>query len=179
MRLRSALAPALSVAAALALTSAFTAPATAATAPAGATSRLATCQEKALDVRASPGAQRNVARVSVTNNGGAACVVDRIPTVTFRGLDGSAEPVPPAGSAPYTLSAGERAYAAVRTADPAATEGHVVGSLSVAADPSHAGVTFRAGAVGMPQGVHVWEPVTTLWQRTQAAADSALAGAGR
>ncbi|MEE1845815.1 MULTISPECIES: DUF4232 domain-containing protein [unclassified Streptomyces] len=179
MRLRSALASALSVAAALALTGTAAASATPVSAPAGATSRLGTCQEKALDVRAAPGGQRNVARISVTNHGDRACVVDRIPTVTFRGLDGSADAVPPAGSGPYTLSAGERAYAAVRTAAPAATEGHVVGSLSVAADPSHTGLTFRAAAVGMPEGVHVWEPVTTLWQETQAAADSALAGAPR
>ncbi|MFF2010516.1 DUF4232 domain-containing protein [Streptomyces sp. NPDC058195] len=174
MRLRSALTPALCAAAALALTGTAAA-ATAGSSPAAAAP--ATCQEKNLDVRAAPGGQRNVARISVTNNGGRTCVVDRIPTITFRGLDGSAGPVPPSGSAPYTLSAGERAYAAVRTADPAATEGRVVDSLSVAADPSHYGVTFGAAAVGMPRGVHVWEPVTTLWQESSAAADSALANA--
>ncbi|MFE2931240.1 DUF4232 domain-containing protein [Streptomyces sp. NPDC059221] len=171
MRLGSALTAALAVAATLPLTG------TAASATSGATSRLATCQEKALSVHAAPGGQRNVARIDVVNNGGRTCVVDRIPTITFRGLDGSAEAVPPAGSGPYELSPGERAYAAVRTADPAATEGHVVGSLSVAADPSHLGVAFRAAAVGMPEGVHVWIPVTTLWQESRAAADSALADA--
>ncbi|MFJ7199398.1 MULTISPECIES: DUF4232 domain-containing protein [unclassified Streptomyces] len=176
MRLRSALAPALSVTAVLALTGAVT-PATAGAAPAGSASRLGTCREQALEVHAEPGGQRNVARISVTNNGVRDCVVDRIPTITFRGLDGSAEAVPPAGSAPYALAGGERAYAAVRTADPAAGEGHVVGSLSVAADPSHAGVTFRGATLGMPAGVHVWEPVTTLWQASRAAADSALADA--
>ncbi|GGV73754.1 hypothetical protein GCM10015535_01330 [Streptomyces gelaticus] len=174
MHLRSALAPALSVTAALALTG-TAAPATAGAAPAGTASRLGTCQEKALEVHAEPGGQRNVARISVTNNSARKCVVDRIPTITFRGLDGSAGAVPPAGSGPYVLAGGGRAYAAVRTADPAATEGHVVGSLSVAADPSHLGVTFRAATVGMPEGVHVWEPVTTLWQQSRAAADGALA----
>ncbi|MFD7619484.1 DUF4232 domain-containing protein [Streptomyces sp. NPDC059802] len=176
MRLRSALASALSVTAALALTG-TAASATTGTASADTASRLGTCQEKDLEVHAAPGGQRNVARVSVTNNGHRACVVDRIPTITFRGLDGSAEAVPPAGSGPYALAGGERAYAAVRTADPAATEGHVVGSLSVAADPSHLGVAFRAATVGMPEGVHVWVPVTTLWQESRAAADSALADA--
>ncbi|MFF2328543.1 MULTISPECIES: DUF4232 domain-containing protein [unclassified Streptomyces] len=174
MRLCSALVSALTLAAALAPT--------AATASAGVPSAEAAvlpgiCPEKSLDVRAAPGGQRNVARISVTNHGDRACVVDRVPTITFRGLDGSAEPVPPAVSGPYVLSGGERAYAAVRTADPAATEGHVVDSLSVSADPSHRGVTFRAAAVGMPEGVHVWVPVTTLWQESRAAADSALADA--
>ncbi|MET9661630.1 DUF4232 domain-containing protein [Streptomyces sp. NPDC006510] len=178
MRLRSALTAGLAVAAALPLT-VTTASATAGPAPAGTASRLGTCQEKALEVHAAPGGQRNVARISVTNNGNRSCVVDRIPTITFRGLDGSAEAVPPTGSGPYVLSRDERAYAAVRTADPAATEGHVVGSLSVAADPSHLGVAFGGATVGMPEGVHVWEPVTTLWQESRAAADSALADALR
>ncbi|WP_405718741.1 DUF4232 domain-containing protein [Streptomyces sp. NBC_00046] len=171
MRLRPALTAALAVAATLPLAG------TTASATTGTVSRLATCQEKALDVHAAPGGQRNTARIDVVNNGGRTCVVDRIPTITFRGLDGSAEAVPPAGSGPYELAPGERAYAAVRTADPAATEGHVVGSLSVAADPSHLGVTFGAASVGMPEGVHVWVPVTTLWQESRAAADRVLADA--
>ncbi|MFJ5724290.1 DUF4232 domain-containing protein [Streptomyces sp. NPDC093149] len=176
MRLRPSPAPALAVAAALTLTAAA-ASATTGAAPAQAVSRPGTCPERALEVRAAPGGQRNVARISVTNRGDRTCVVDRIPTVTFRSLDGSAEPVPPVGSGAYTLSAGEHAYAAVRTADPEATEGHVVDSLSVAADPSHRGVTFRATTVGMPAGVHVWIPVTTLWHESRAAADKALADA--
>ncbi|MDK0523322.1 DUF4232 domain-containing protein [Streptomyces sp. ML-6] len=176
MRLRSTPASALSVAAALVLTGTAMSVMTG-TASAGTVSRLATCQEKALTVHASPGGQQNVARVDVTNHGSRACVVDRIPTITFTGLDGSAQPVPPAESGPYTLSAGERAYAAVRTADPASSEGHVVDGLSVAADPSHLGVTFSGATVGMPGGVHVWEPITTLWQESSAAADLALADA--
>ncbi|MFF8914422.1 DUF4232 domain-containing protein [Streptomyces sp. NPDC015032] len=175
MRLRSAVPSALSVVA-LALTGTAVS-ATTGTAAARVVPRPGVCPEKALDVRAAPGGQRNAVRISISNQGGAACAVDRIPTVTFRGLDGSAEAVPPTGSGPYVLAPGERAYAALRTADPATAEGHVVGSLSVAADPSHLGVTFRAATVGMPAGIHVWVPVTTLWQESRAAADRALSDA--
>ncbi|MFI9628528.1 DUF4232 domain-containing protein [Streptomyces sp. NPDC052042] len=181
MRLRSALVSALTagaVGAALAST-ATAAPSAAPVAPDRAASRPGVCPEKDLEVRAAPGGRTNVARLSVTHHGTKTCVVDRIPTVTFRGLDGSAQPVPPSKSGPYTLARGERAYAAVRTADPKTAEGHVVRSLSVAADPSHVGVTFPRSAVGMPGGVHVWEPLTTLWQRSSAAADRALADATR
>ncbi|MFD8849304.1 hypothetical protein ACFV1Q_11625, partial [Streptomyces sp. NPDC059604] len=101
----------------------------------------------------------------------------RPPPTTFWGLAAAPQPVPPGVGGPYTLSAGERAYAAVRTADPATSEGRVIDSLSVAADPSHLGVTFSGATVGMPGGVHVWEPITTLWQESSAAADRALADA--
>ncbi|NED90000.1 DUF4232 domain-containing protein [Streptomyces sp. SID11233] len=174
MRPSSALTAALTATAAVALTATG-----AAAAPAGTSARPAICQEQSLSVSASSGGQRNVARITVTNRGGGTCVVDRIPTVTFRGLDGSAEAVPPAGSGPYVLSPGERGYAAVRTAAPGATEGHVVRTLSVAADPSHHGVTFGAATVGMGRGIQVWEPVTTLWHTSRAAADRALADATR
>ncbi|MFG2570079.1 DUF4232 domain-containing protein [Streptomyces sp. NPDC048567] len=162
MRLRTALTTAVVTAAA----------ATALAAPAA-------CQEKDLRVTAGPGGSQNTARISVVNEGGRACAVDRIPTVTFRGLDGSAQPVPPSTSGPYVLSPGEHGYAAVRTAAPGTTEGHVVRSLSVAADPAHYGVTFAASAVGMADGIRVWEPVTTLWHASRGAADRALsAGTG-
>lgn len=118
-----------------------------------------------------------MARIAVTNRGGRTCVVDRIPTITFRGLDGSAQPVPPATSGSYVLSPGERGYAAVRTAERGTRQGHVVRSLSVAADPAHYGVTFGAAAVGMDRGIRVWEPVTTLWHTSRGAADRALARA--
>ncbi|MFJ4897622.1 DUF4232 domain-containing protein [Streptomyces sp. NPDC088727] len=175
MRPSSALTAALTATAAVALT------ATGATAaPAGTSApRRGICQEQSLSVSASSGGQRNVARIAVTNRGGSTCVVDRIPTVTFRGLDGSAEAVPPATSGPYVLSPGEHGYAAVRTAAPGATEGHVVRTLSVAADPSHHGVTFGAATVGMGRGIQVWEPVTTLWHTSRAAADRALEHATR
>lgn len=175
MRPSSALTAALTAtaAAALTVTGAAAAPA------AGTSTRPSVCQEQSLSVSASSGGQRNIARIAVTNRGGSTCVVDRVPTVTFRGLDGSAEAVPPATSGPYVLSPGERGYAAMRTAAPGATEGHVVRSLSVAADPSHHGVTFGAATVGMGRGIQVWEPVTTLWHTSRAAADRALADATR
>ncbi|MEV0915236.1 DUF4232 domain-containing protein [Streptomyces sp. NPDC049967] len=176
MRPSSALTTALTATAAVALT----ATGATAAAPAGTSApRPGICQEQSLSVSASSGGQRNVARIAVTNRGGSTCVVDRIPTVTFRGLDGSAEAVPPATSGPYVLSPGEHGYAAVRTAAPGATEGHVVRTLSVAADPSHHGVTFGAATVGMGRGIQVWEPVTTLWHTSRAAADRALADATR
>ncbi|WP_333732869.1 DUF4232 domain-containing protein [Streptomyces sp. IBSBF 3010] len=176
MRLRTALTTAVVTAAA----------ATALTAPA-ASAATATCQEKDLRVTAGPGGSQNTARISVVNEGGRACAVDRIPTVTFRGLDGSAQPVPPSTSGPYVLSPGEHGYAAGRPAappprpppPPGTTEGHVVRSLSVAADPAHYGVTFAASAVGMADGIRVWEPVTTLWHASPGTADRALsAGTG-
>nr|WSZ94304.1 hypothetical protein OH820_00405 [Streptomyces sp. NBC_00857] len=34
-------------------------------------------------------------------------------------------------------------------------------------------------ALGSPEGIKVWEPVTTLWQPTRAKADAALAAARR
>lgn len=171
MRLCTVLTAAVSVAAAAALTAPAASAATAATAPARAATP---CQERDLRVSAGPGPRQNTARISVVNEGGRACAVDRIPTVTFRGLDGSAQPVPPATSGPYVLSPGEHGYAAVRTAAPGTAEGHVVPSLSVAADPAHYGVTFGATALGMPDGIRVWEPVTTLWHTSRGAADRAL-----
>lgn len=178
MRPSSTLTAVLTAAAALALT-ATGASATAGAAAPGASVRPAHCQEKSLRISASPGGHRNVARIAVTNRGGRACVVDRVPTVTFRGLDGSAQPVPPAESGPYVLSPGERGYAAVRTAERGTRHGHVVRSLSVAADPAHYGVTFGAAAVGMDRGIRVWEPVSTLWHTSRGAADRALAAATR
>ncbi|MFB8085356.1 DUF4232 domain-containing protein [Streptomyces sp. NPDC055992] len=172
MRLRTALTAAVTAAAAAALTAPAASATTAAPAPARAT---APCQEKDLRISAGPGAGQNTARISVVNKGGRACAVDRIPTLTFRGLDGSAQPVPPAMSGPYVLSPGEHGYAAVRTSAPGTAEGHVVRSLSVAADPAHYGVTFGAAAVGMADGIRVWEPVTTLWHASRGAADRALA----
>ncbi|MGW2592301.1 DUF4232 domain-containing protein [Streptomyces sp. NPDC001515] len=178
MRPSSALTAALTAGAALALAAAgAVAPAGAATA--GRSAAPAPCAEKVLRITASPGAESGTARIAVVNRGGRACVVDRIPTVTFKGLDGSAEPVPPATSGPYTLSPGERGYAAVRTAERGSDQGHVVRSISVAADPAHHGVTFSAASVGMDAGIRVWSPVTTLWHPTPGAADRALAAATR
>ncbi|WP_406090095.1 DUF4232 domain-containing protein [Streptomyces sp. NBC_01013] len=178
MRPSSTLTAVLTAAAALALTATGTS-ATAGAAAHGASGRPAQCREKALRIAASPGGRHNVARIVVTNRGARTCVVDRIPTITFRGLDGSAQPVPPATSGSYVLSPGERGYAAVRTAAHGTHQGHVVRSLSVAADPAHYGVTFGAATVGMGRGIRVWEPVTTLWHTSRGGADRALAAATR
>ncbi|MYY07154.1 MULTISPECIES: DUF4232 domain-containing protein [unclassified Streptomyces] len=175
MRPRFALTAAVTAAAAVALT----APGASATTAAGPRLRPAACQEKALRISAAPGGQQNTARIAVTNEGDRVCAVDRVPTVTFRGLDGSAQPVPPATSGVHLLAPGEQGYAAVRTAAPGTTEGHVVRGLSVAADPAHHGVTFGAAAVGMADGIRVWEPVTTLWHGSPGAADRALAAGTR
>ncbi|WP_046501679.1 DUF4232 domain-containing protein [Streptomyces odonnellii] len=174
MRIRPVLAAPAAAAFALLLLGGTGAPAAVA-APAA----LPTCRESAVSVSAAPGATAHAVRIGVTNWSGRACVVDRIPTVTFGDLDGAAQPVPPVESAPYRLAAGGSAYAAVRTLDPAATETRTVAYLTVAADPSHYGKSFDAASVGSPGGIPVWEPVTTLWQPTRAAADAALAAAVR
>ncbi|MFE3741928.1 DUF4232 domain-containing protein [Streptomyces sp. NPDC059134] len=178
MRIRTALvAPA---ATALVLLPAATGASAAVAAPAASSpAAVAVCREGAVRVTAAPGATAHVVRISVTNKGGAACSVDRIPTVTFGDLDGAAQPVPPVSSAPYRLPAGGSAYAAVRTFDPAAGESRTVAYLTVAGDPSHVGTRFDAASVGPSRTVRVWEPVTTSWQPTAAKADAALTSATR
>ncbi|MFI6698825.1 DUF4232 domain-containing protein [Streptomyces sp. NPDC050509] len=177
MRIRPALvAPA---ATALVLLPVATGASAAVAAPAASPAAVAVCREGAVAVTAAKGATPHVVRISVTNKGGAACTVDRIPTVTLGDLDGAAQPVPPASSAPYRLAAGGSAFAAVRTLDPAAEESRTVTFLTVAGDPSHHGTRFDAASVGTSGTVRVWEPVTTLWQSTAAKADTALAAATR
>ncbi|QXE38564.1 DUF4232 domain-containing protein [Streptomyces sp. GMY02] len=175
MRIRPVLAAPAAAAFALLLLAGTGTPAAVAAGPAA----LPTCRESAVSVSAAPGATAHAVRIGVTNRSGRACVVNRIPTVTFGDLDGAALPVPPVESAPYRLAAKGSAYAAVRTLDPAATETRTVAYLTVAADPSHYGRSFDAASVGSPGGILVWEPVTTLWQPTRAAADAALAATVR
>ncbi|MFF2200273.1 DUF4232 domain-containing protein [Streptomyces sp. NPDC058145] len=136
----------------------------------------ARCAERALTVRAkAASADPSVLRVAVTNRGGHACVVDRVPTITFGDLDGAALPVPEGGSGTYALKAGRTAYAAVRTiADPVDPEARRTGSVTVAASASQWGRSFTAAQLGTGNEVLVWEPVTTRWQPTAAAADRAL-----
>lgn len=142
--------------------------------PDASAARAAICKEASLRVAASASAEPGVLRISVTNRG-PACVVDRIPTVTFGDLDGAAQPVPPSESAPYRIATGGTAYAAVRTVDdPGNPQARVVDFVTVAGDPSHAGRSFTADALGLPDGVRVWEPVTTWWKPTRAQADAAL-----
>ncbi|TVZ91621.1 DUF4232 domain-containing protein [Streptomyces sp. BK340] len=171
MRIRAVIAvPAVSAAAAALLLTAP--PSQAATGHA----RPARCAEKALSLRAkaAPG-DPAVVRVRVTNIGAGACVVDRVPTVTFGDLDGAALPVPAGGGGTYRLGAGKTAYAAVRTiVDPADPEARRVDAITVAASASQWGRAFTAPQLGTGSEVRVWEPVTTWWQPTAAAADRAL-----
>ncbi|MGA4843707.1 DUF4232 domain-containing protein [Streptomyces sp. G45] len=142
--------------------------------------RTPTCAESALTVKASAADKPGVLRVSVTNRTDRTCAVDRVPTVTFGTLDGAAQPVPATESAPYRIAAGRTAYAAVRTAaDPSDTHARLVDFVTVAGDPSHQGRQFTDDQLGLPQGVRVWEPVTTWWHPTRAKADTALENATR
>ncbi|MER5553647.1 DUF4232 domain-containing protein [Streptomyces sp. NPDC002793] len=162
---------------ALTLALAFALPATAGAATASsptAAPPLPTCAESALEITAASSEQPGALRISVTNHGRQTCAVDRFPTVVFGNLDGPALPVPDGRSGPYRLPAAGSAYAAVRTLDPEATELRVVERLTVAGDPAHRGRTFDAASLGAPGGIRVWEPVTTWWHRSSAAADAAL-----
>jgi Protein of unknown function (DUF4232) len=136
----------------------------------------ARCTEKSLTVRAKAAAgDPTVVRMSVTNRGTRACVVDRVPTVTFGDLDGTALPTPEGGTGGYRLAAGRTAYADVRTiGDPADPEARRVGTVTVAASAAHWGRSFSAARLGTGKRVLVWEPVTTWWQPTASAADRAI-----
>ncbi|MET9148563.1 DUF4232 domain-containing protein [Streptomyces sp. NPDC004042] len=167
MRIRTAVALSAAPAAVAALLLAAS-PGQAAPAPAA-------CAASQLTVRArAVPAEPSVVRLQVTNRG-PVCAVDRIPTVTFGDLDGAATPVPPGESGPFRMAAGGTAYAAVRTvADPADPEARRVPALTVAADPALPGRTFTASELGAGDSVRVWEPVTTWWQASAAAADRAI-----
>ncbi|MFJ3234314.1 DUF4232 domain-containing protein [Streptomyces sp. NPDC086787] len=134
------------------------------------------CPEKSLTVRArASSADPSVVRMSVTNRGRSACTVDLVPTVVFRDLDGAALPTPDRRGGTYRLGAGATAHAAVRTiVDPKDPEARRTDMLIVAADPSHRGSPFTAHGLGTGDTIRVWEPVTTWWQPTAAAADRAL-----
>ncbi|MFF8730973.1 DUF4232 domain-containing protein [Streptomyces sp. NPDC015171] len=138
--------------------------------------RAVPCADKSLTVRAKAAAgDPAVLRVSVTNPGTRACVVDQVPTVTFGDLDGAALPVPEGGTGTYRLAAGGTAYADVRTiADPADPEARRVDAVTVAASAAHRGRSFTAAQLGTGRQVLVWEPVTTWWQPSAAAADRAV-----
>ncbi|MEU8132670.1 DUF4232 domain-containing protein [Streptodolium elevatio] len=120
-----------------------------------------------------PPVARGVVLVRVVNEG-AACTVDRFPTVTFAGLDGSARPEPPAAGARHALDPGEGVYAAVST-DDRSGNARYVRALTVAADPAHAGTTFSARELGAsPRGIAVYDPITTWWHGTPDEAIAAL-----
>lgn len=140
-----------------------------------AAARPAKCTEKAVAVHAHRSADPTVLHLSVTNRSPRTCTVDRIPTITFGDLDGAALPVPAGQSGPYRLAAGRTAYAALRTiVDPADPEARRVDSITVSADPSRFGRTFTARELGVGHAVLVWEPVTSWWKSSRAAADRAL-----
>lgn len=133
------------------------------------------CPERVLAVRTQQSDDPTVVHISVTNAGTRACTVDRIPIVTFGDLDGAALPVPAGESGPYRLGAGKTAYAAVRTiADLSDPEARSVDTITVSANPAYFGRTFTARELGAGDAVLVWEPVTTWWKRSVAAADEAL-----
>ncbi|WP_369387316.1 DUF4232 domain-containing protein [Streptomyces sp. CG1] len=171
MRVRAAIAaPAVSAAAAVLL---LGAPQSQAATGQG---RPVRCAEKALTTRAKAAAgDPAVVRVGVTNSGARTCLVDRVPTVTFGNLDGAALPTPAGGTGGYRLAPGRAAYADVRTiGDPADPEARRVRTVTVAASAGHGGRSFTAGRLGTRKQVLVWEPLTTWWQPTAAAADRAI-----
>nr|WP_206328057.1 DUF4232 domain-containing protein [Streptomyces sp. S3(2020)] len=141
--------------------------------PSRATAAAPVCPERTLTLRASS-AGPDVVRVSVTHHGGRTCTVGRAPTVTFENLDGSALPVPRSATGRHRLDPGDTVHAAVRTiADPSDPRARRVDALAVAADPSHWGRAFTAAELGAGDAIGVWEPVTSWWQPSAAAADRA------
>ncbi|MGW6141261.1 DUF4232 domain-containing protein [Streptomyces sp. NPDC055140] len=140
------------------------------------------CAENALTVKAAPSGQDHVLRLSLKNHSSRACLVARVPLVTYGDLDGAAVPFPLSGSSAYKLDAGKTAHAAVRSLSVSGdSDARSVGYVVVAANPEHHGQKFTAASLSEPGGLRVWSPVTTLWQPTRALADEVLAesdGAG-
>lgn len=147
---------------------------------AGSASRAAPerCGENDVTVRARPSDDNaDILRLSVRNDSSKACLVDRVPTVTYGELDGAALPLPMVPHAGRTLAAHDTAYAAVLSvSDPedAKDEAPAVMFVTVAAVPDHQGRSFQALTLGSPTGVRVWEPVTTLWQSSASKAQKVL-----
>ncbi|MFY4722440.1 DUF4232 domain-containing protein [Streptomyces sp. LaBMicrA B280] len=143
--------------------------------------RVAPCVQGELALRAATVPHRpTVVRVSVTNRSGRACAIDRVPLVTFGGLDGAALPVSGDGTGRLRLAAGATVHADVRTiaraADPQARR---AASVTVGDWTGRWGRVFAPARLGTGSKVAVWEPVTTPWQSSTAAADRALGlGAG-
>ncbi|GAA3789142.1 DUF4232 domain-containing protein [Streptomyces phyllanthi] len=137
--------------------------------------KTAVCARTSLSIGVRQSGNPTVVHISVTNQGSRACTVDRVPIVTFGNLDGSALPVPPGETGPRRIGAGETAYAAVRTiADRSDPEARSVDTITVSAHPDHFGRTITARRLGAGDAVLVWEPVTTWWKPSKAAADEAL-----
>ncbi|MDX3645864.1 DUF4232 domain-containing protein [Streptomyces sp. MB09-02B] len=133
------------------------------------------CKSKALKLGAKQAKDTRIVHISVKNTGTRACTVDRLPVVTFGDLDGAAQPVPSGESGPYKVGAGKTVYAAVRTiADLKDPEARRVDTITVSANPNLYGRTFTVKQLGATKKVKVWEPVTTWWKPSKAAADKAL-----
>ncbi|MFD3512827.1 DUF4232 domain-containing protein [Streptomyces sp. NPDC058657] len=156
----------LSAAAAAAAALLLTAPAAASAVPVVDARALPRCAERDLSVRVTAAPTPDVLHLRFTHHGSRACAVERIPTVTFGNLDGAAHTEPPVGSGPYRVAAGATAYATVRAVLAPPTPGDVrtVRDIRVAAHPAHHGVKVTAAALGLPKGVRVYDPVTSLWQ---------------
>ncbi|MEV7499432.1 DUF4232 domain-containing protein [Streptomyces sp. NPDC093018] len=138
--------------------------------------RVAPCVQGELTLRAATVPHRpTVVRVSVTNHSGRACAIDRVPLVTFGGLDGAALPVSGDGTGRLRLAAGATVHADVRTivraADPQARK---AASVTVGDWTGRWGRVFAPARLGTGSKVAVWEPVTTSWQSSATAADRAL-----
>ncbi|MEU6387737.1 DUF4232 domain-containing protein [Streptomyces sp. NPDC046939] len=136
------------------------------------------CAEKDLTLRAEPSdGSDGVLKLSVRNDSGRACLVDRVPTVTYGDLDGAALPVPAVPHAGRELAAHTTVYAAVRSlsdAKDAEDEARTVLTVHVVTVPDHDGRTFQALKLGAPAGVRVYEPVTTVWQPSARRAETVL-----
>ncbi|MFD5027607.1 DUF4232 domain-containing protein [Streptomyces sp. NPDC058373] len=168
MRVRPLLAPAFAAAALVSV-------APQAGAADGERAPLPTCRDSATGIGAkADAADPTVVRITVTNRAARACLVDRLPTVTFGELDGAALPVPLGESGPYRLAPGQKAYATVRTVGEPTADVRRVGTVTVAGDPSHHGRTFTARELGAGRVVEVWEPVTSWWKPSVRAADQAV-----
>ncbi|MFF3615418.1 DUF4232 domain-containing protein [Streptomyces sp. NPDC002580] len=143
--------------------------------PSKAAAQTGKCSARSLALRAGPSRDRRVLHLRLTNRSNHACTVDRFPTVTFGDLDGAALPKPAGQSAPYRITAGRTVYASVRTiADRSDPDARRVRSITVSADPARFGRPFTARELGAGTAVLVWEPVTTWWKPSAAAADRVL-----
>ncbi|MCL6732367.1 DUF4232 domain-containing protein [Streptomyces neyagawaensis] len=133
------------------------------------------CKAKVLKIGAKQAKDTRIVHITVKNTGTRTCTIDRLPVVTFGDLDGSAQPVPSGESGPYKLGAGKTAYATVRTiADLKDPEARRVDTIGVSANPNLGGRLFTLKQLGATKKVKVWEPVTTWWKASQAAADKSL-----
>ncbi|MFH8342154.1 DUF4232 domain-containing protein [Streptomyces sp. AM6-12] len=151
------------------------------TAPPGAAAtqappRVAPCVQGELTLRAATVPHRpTVVRVSVTNHSGRACAIDRVPLVTFGGLDGAALPVAGNGAGRLRLAPGATVHADVRTiVRPADPQARRAASVTVGDWAGRWGRVFTPARLGTGARVPVWEPVTTAWQPSSRAADRDL-----